>query len=163
MFSGENGRHPISGGAVRMYANGKFMDRRELMRMQLDMVRNRYTAAAWAKRADTGSDEDMPRDYQLFTYVTHLLGYEPDAPRDCGGAYHISSAAFEFPDPARQSPYPPRYRTGNSVTAPCCCSRLRKARTSISCTDFALRAAVCAATPAAWPRAMKTGSIRMVP
>ncbi|MCX6633509.1 MAG: hypothetical protein NT090_00205 [Acidobacteria bacterium] len=49
MFSGENGHHPISGGAIRMDANGKFMDWRELMRMQLDMVRNRYTVAAWAK------------------------------------------------------------------------------------------------------------------
>jgi hypothetical protein len=63
MLSGENGHDPISGGAIRMDANEKFADWRELMRMQLDMVRNRYTVAAWAKRADTGSDEDLPRHY----------------------------------------------------------------------------------------------------
>ena len=89
MFSGANGHRPISGGAIEMYANENFMDWKELMAMQIDMIKNRYTVAAWIKRADTGSDENMPHDYQLFAYGTHLLVYEPDAPQYWGGAWKV--------------------------------------------------------------------------
>jgi hypothetical protein len=82
-----------------MYANEDFMDWRELMRMQLDMVRNRYTVAAWVKRTDAGWDEGMPREYLLFAYATHLLVYEPGAPQYWGGAFRKQEPYGEFTPP----------------------------------------------------------------
>jgi hypothetical protein len=99
MFSGENGHHPISGGAIEMYANENYMEWHDLMRMQLDMVRNRYTVAAWAKRSDTGSDDEMPHEYTLFAYATHLLVYEVDAPQYWGGAFRKRAPYGEFTPP----------------------------------------------------------------
>lgn len=95
MFSGENGHHQISGGAIEMYGNEKFMNWHDLMRMQIDMRDNNYRVACWVKRADTGSDLKMDDKYRFFAYTTHLLVYEPGVEQYWGA---------QWPDGSLQPP-----------------------------------------------------------
>jgi hypothetical protein len=99
LFSGANGHHPISGGAIEMYANDRNMDWKQLMHMQLDMIANRYTVTSWIKYSGRGDDSDMPREYKLFGYGTYLLVFEPGASQYWGGAWKAEGRQqFAAPD-----------------------------------------------------------------
>ncbi len=73
LFSGENGHHPISGGAIEMYANPGNMEWKPLMAMQIDMRDNHYRTISWVKAAN------MSPQYMLYAYGTHLMIHEPGA------------------------------------------------------------------------------------
>jgi hypothetical protein len=73
MFSGENGYHPISGGAIEQFANQQFMDWFQTMDMVFDMVANDYRGVAWTKGLG------MTPTYQHFAYATYLIAYEQDS------------------------------------------------------------------------------------
>lgn len=100
LFSGEEGHHPISGGAIEMYANEGFMDWLPLMKMQIDMRNNNFLHVAWAKKADVGSDHEMPEDYAWFTYGTYLMVHEPGKPMYYGGKWAGDKDPKEFVPPA---------------------------------------------------------------
>ena len=77
MFSGENGFHPISGGAVEMY--GSYMIPWELtMKMHRDMIDNGYRAVFWQK----GGSGD---EFILFAYGSYLLMQEQTTLHCFGG------------------------------------------------------------------------------
>jgi len=111
MFSGENGHHPISGGAIELYASSR-MDWYLLTKMQIDAVKNGYIFCCWVKCSleerrrsvdmpKDGSMEDigMPLDYLMFAYGTFLLVYEPDAPQVWGGAWGRPGEQSSFVPP----------------------------------------------------------------
>ena len=77
MFSGENGYHPISGGAVEMYGS-HMIPWKSTMKMHRDMIDNDYRVVFWQK----GGHGD---EFILFAYGSYLLMQEPTAPHCFGG------------------------------------------------------------------------------
>jgi hypothetical protein len=100
LFSGENGHHPISGGAIETYANYRNMDWLPLMRMQIDMLKSRFRIACWVKISDVGDDTQVESQYWLFAYGTYLLVQEPDAPQYWGAQWAPQPPHGRFTPPA---------------------------------------------------------------
>ncbi len=97
LFSGEGGHHPVAGGAIEMYGNETKMDWLDLLRMQIDMRDNHFRAVCWAKRVDNGTNAGMTGDFLFFTYCTHLLVYEQDAPQYWGTKWRDDRAGGQSP------------------------------------------------------------------
>ena len=140
LFSGENGHRPVTGGAIEMYANERYMDWHDLLRMHLDMRDSRFRVVSWAKRADAGarSDADMPAEYQLFAYATHLLVDEPHSELYLGrglgagwGAGQLHAAPVRVLGPGGGAGAPHQRRAG------------RRARRRRACTGAGSPGARC--------------------
>jgi hypothetical protein len=92
LFSGANGHHPISGGAVEMY--GSFMiPWVDTMKLHRDLIDNNYRAVFWKKGEDSN-------EFNLFAYGSYLLMQEPTAPHCFGGRWNEQGPYGLFTPPS---------------------------------------------------------------
>lgn len=102
LFTGEEGHHPISGGAVEMYGS-RSHEWKSLFPMHRDMIDNKFRVVFWQKGGST-------RQFILFAYGSYLLMQEPAAPHCFGGHWTMNASgqgpsenegkygAFTYPD-----------------------------------------------------------------